>query len=591
MENPIGDGLTAFEAALGRLDAALAPYAELHGEVFAESQAWRDLLTYKLVPHMAGTGCLVAAVTGGTNTGKSTVFNLLVGRTASPMASTAAATCHPVLAANARRAAESLDAKLVPEFKPRTLDVAAHATDPALPAEALFVVRDDSLPDHLVLMDTPDVDSIMRQNWEVTAHLRAAGDVMIAVITGEKYKDDRVVQFFRQAAASGRVIVPVMNKANPANDFAVARRQLADFCADVGTDSPVFVIPHDFSIGDNLQTPVRALDGALELRAHLESLDVAAIKSRVYEGTVARFIADAESFLGRLEAAAEPLREVDDALAGLVDAAAETYDPVPGREVGGLFHAYVQSKRGPIRRTIGATSATVVRGAGALTRAVRGAFVRRATLEAPDTPAANAADDALRALHRDAVERIARDLVAECADRARTFGQPARGIIGDRFAELDAEAACAAVSAEALHPGPLSEAFEQHAQKTLDAWWQDHKGRRRALEALDAVLSVMPAAIAAPIALHTGGLGAAEAAVFLGPFAAQFVARVMEYQFGDALFDFLSPWKKEQRARLRGALAAHVAGAGLAPLHAALGAMQGEPLDTMRSALESCRNR
>ena len=54
----------------------------------------------------------------------------------------------------------------------------------------------------------------------------------------------------------------------------------------------------------------------------------------------------------------------------------------------------------------------------------------------------------------------------------------------------------------------------------LDTWWEDHKGRRRALEALDAVLAVMPAAIAAPIALHTGGLGAAEAAVFLGPFAA-----------------------------------------------------------------------
>jgi len=591
MDNPIGEGLTAFESALDRLDDAIAPFPDVHAEVFADTQAWRDLLTYKLVPHMAGAGCLVAAVTGGTNTGKSTVFNVLVSHFASPIANTAAATCHPVLAANGRRAAESLDGKLVPEFEPHPLDDAMQATDASLSMNALFVVREDSLPDHLVLMDTPDVDSIMRQNWEVAAHLRAAGDVLVAVITGEKYKDDRVVEYFRKAAASSRVIVPVMNKANPAEDFGVARKQVADFCSDVGVEGPAFVIGHDFAIADNLARPIQALDGGPDLRRYLESLDVTAIKSRVYDGTVARFVEDAEGFLASLDKAAEPLREVASTFTGLIATSSKKYEPVPGKDVGGLFHAYVQSKRGPIRRTIGATSATVVRGAGAMGRAIRGAVVRRATLEGDDAAPAKAADDAVRALHREAIESIVRDVISECADRARTFGSPARDIVGERFAELDADAACAAVCEEVLQPGPLSEAFEKHAKKMLDAWWEDHKGRRRALEALDAVLAVMPAAIAAPIALHTGGLGAAEAAVFLGPFAAQFVTRVMEFQFGDALFDFLSPWKKEQQESLRDSLTRHVVNAGLGPLQTALGAMEGENLDTMRSALESCRNR
>ena len=86
-------------------------------------------------------------------------------------------------------------------------------------------------------MDTPDVDSIDKRNWEVADHIRAAGDVLVAVVTGEKYKDDRVIQYFKEAAASGRMLIPVMNKANPADDFDVARKQLKEFCNDVGIEA------------------------------------------------------------------------------------------------------------------------------------------------------------------------------------------------------------------------------------------------------------------------------------------------------------------------------------------------------------------
>ncbi len=586
MENPIGKGLAAFQAALERLDDALRPSPGLHERVFTGTQPWRDLLTYKLVPHMAGEGCLVAAVTGGTNTGKSTVFNLLIGQPASPIVNTAAATCHPVLAANVRRSAECLDSKLVPEFKPRPLETPAQATDSSLPAEALFVVREDSLPDRLVIMDTPDVDSIEKRNWDVAAHLRAAGDVIIAVITGEKYKDERVVDFFRQAVAADRIVVPVMNKANPDNDFAVARKQLEEFLKDSGAAGPCFVIAHDFRIGENLRRPIASLDGAPDLRAHLESLDVPAIKSRVYHGTVRRFADQAEAFLDAVKMDAAGLAQIAGAFHGLAGVAAEGYDPVPGKEVGGLFHAFVQSKRGPVRRTIGATSATVVRGASAAGRFIRSAFVRRATLDAPEV---DRAEDALHAAHREIIVRITRDLAANCAERARTIGAPARDMIGDRFDRLDAAEAAEAVATEVLQAGSVSEAFDRHARQMLETWWNDHKGRRRALEALDAVLAVMPAAIAAPFALHTGGLGAAEAVVIAGPVMAQFATRVMEYQFGDALFDFLSPWKAEQQARLRDALLRHVVGAGAETLDNAVESMHRADID-LRSALDTCRN-
>ena len=165
--------MSNFEGAFDKLRAALGANEGMRDSVFEATQEWSDLLTYKLVPHLAGDGCLVAVVAGGTNTGKSTVFNLLVGEAASPVLNTAAATCHPVIAANERRHAECLESKLVPEFSPKPLENGEGPTNPDLSRDALFVRRVDSLPGHLVVMDTPDVDSIDWRNWEVADYIRS----------------------------------------------------------------------------------------------------------------------------------------------------------------------------------------------------------------------------------------------------------------------------------------------------------------------------------------------------------------------------------------------------------------------------------
>ncbi|MCH9001909.1 MAG: hypothetical protein IIC02_04980, partial [Planctomycetes bacterium] len=119
-------------------------------------------------------------------------------------------------------------------------------------------------------------------------------------------------------------------------------------------------------------------------------------------------------------------------------------------------------------------------------------------------------------------------------------------------------------------------------------WWRDQKGKRRALQALDTVLAVMPAAIAAPIAMHTGGVGVSEAVVIAGPLAAQFLTRVMEYQFGDALFNFLSPWKKEQQQTLKAALQSHLTKPCAPSLYAALEALEGDIMVRLRRSLDRC---
>ncbi len=585
MENPIGVALTTFEAELGSLRRSLTLYPKVADALFDGAQPWTELLRYKLVPHFRGPGCLFAALVGGTNTGKSTVFNVLVGRAISPVVPTAAATCRPVLAANALRCSECLESRLVPEFMPLPLKNSDDPVNPKTPSKALFVALVDDLPDHLVVMDTPDVDSIDKQNWEVAEHIRAAGDVLVAVVTGEKYKDDRVVQFFREAVQSGRIVLPLMNKADPANEFDVARQQLADFCKDVGTAGPCFIVAYNPELAENFDAPISALDGNERLRDHLERLDVPAIKRRVFSTTVRHFADRAGQFLDSVgtmaNATDRALREMDNAASNF----AGKYDPAPGAAVGGLFHAYVQSKRGPIRRTIGATSAGIVKTTSAIGRGVAKAFRRRALLEGQtaDTPMAHYEQ------HRRAIERIVRDFAAELINKARGLNEPLRSVALISTQTWDAEAAAQAVVKEALKTNDVSQAFRDHARHTLDAWWNDHKGKRRVLESLDIMLALAPAAIAAPIAMHTGGIGASEAAIAIGPVAAQFVTRVMELQFGDAMFDFLSPWKKEQQALLERALRQHVSDPMTQRLRELSSLLEGATVDQLRKAQQTCQ--
>ncbi len=583
MMERIGEPLEAFERALDAFRGEAARFPEVSARLFEGSRDWIDLLTYKLVPHLAGEGCLVAVVAGGTNTGKSTIFNVLAGVALSPVVNTAAATCHPVLAANERRRAQCLQAKLVPEFAPLPLGDGGGPTDREATATALYVGLASSLPDHLVIMDTPDVDSIDTRNWEIADHIRAAGDVMLALITGEKYRDERVVAFFREALAAGRLVLPVMNKANPANDFDVARKQLAEFMSDTRAQGPCFVVGHDFDIASKPDVRVAGIDGGPDLREYLETRDVAAIKESVFGDTVRKFAASAGEFVDLIDSTARDIRAIIRDMESSATKHAAEYDPAPGSAVGGLFHEFVQSKRGPVRRMIGSASTTLFRGVSAVGKRISGALLKRIRLEGGD------ADENIEERHARQAMQLARECAARCIERAGRSQGPLRGMLSAAVDAFDTNTSVQAAAAGAAVGGPVSETFRAHAMRTLDAWWEDHKNRRKVLEGLDVLLAAMPAAIAAPISLYTGGVGASEAVVFIGPIAAQFVTRVMEYQFGDAMFDFLSPWKREQQARLAESLKLHVVRPLTRELEACLAVLEGEHARELRRRQAECR--
>ncbi len=81
---------------LDRALRALAPLAAAAGVAPPAGQEWFDLLRNKLLAQLDLPPLLVVAIVGGTNIGKSVIFNLLAGEVASASSPLAAGTKHPV---------------------------------------------------------------------------------------------------------------------------------------------------------------------------------------------------------------------------------------------------------------------------------------------------------------------------------------------------------------------------------------------------------------------------------------------------------------------------------------------------------------
>src|SRR5260221_3350405 len=119
---------------------------------------WYESLHRKLIPQLAGQPFIVAAVVGGTNIGKSVIFNHLAGGRVSATSPLASGTKHPVCLVPA--GFESCH-DLAAIFQGFELVEWARA-DAALentPDHRLFWKTSAELPHNLLVLDTPDIDS------------------------------------------------------------------------------------------------------------------------------------------------------------------------------------------------------------------------------------------------------------------------------------------------------------------------------------------------------------------------------------------------------------------------------------------------
>ncbi len=294
-------GALTFAAWAGRvvelcdIVSGLEPLAVDLGLPMPTDTDWYGALLGKLRPQVSRNPVLVVAVCGGTNTGKSLITNTLVGAEISRSLPEAARTIHPVASLPRGLASDGGLAGLFPGFELAEWT----SDDDALDASRgdVLVWREDptgNQPARLVILDTPDIDGTLRENWRRAELVRDAADVLVAVLTQQKYNDAAVREFFTAAAASDKAVIVVFNMV----DWPRQRERLGGWLATFATETgvkplAVYAAPHDFAAAESGRIALHAVpelgaDGReVSLSERLAESDYDGLKRRAMAGALA----------------------------------------------------------------------------------------------------------------------------------------------------------------------------------------------------------------------------------------------------------------------------------------------------------------
>ena len=210
-----------------------------------QGREWYDLLQQKLLPQLQEDSHLIVAVVGGTNIGKSVIFNHLARSKASASSPLASGTKHPVCLVPEQF--HNLD-QLKSYFEGFELYEWKQSEAALEDAEEhrLFWRNSSEVPGNLIILDTPDIDSDAPVNWHRADYIRRSADVLIAVLTQQKYNDAVVKQFFRKAAAEEKTAIVVFNQCMLPDDDAYWPIWLETFTSETNiTPESVYLAPND----------------------------------------------------------------------------------------------------------------------------------------------------------------------------------------------------------------------------------------------------------------------------------------------------------------------------------------------------------
>ncbi|ATB43964.1 hypothetical protein CYFUS_009445 [Cystobacter fuscus] len=490
---------TALESAL-----SLLPSPEHFVEEGDADTARRlhERLRRDLLPRLGGTDAplLLVAIAGPNNVGKSTLFNALVGTPLSParpeggLTKQCLAAAHPDTWTGALR-----------DFLTRRYDIVLVApgetapVDQPGPAGRLYLVLADAVPRGLVVMDTPDFDSVYRDNRERAEALLVTVDVLVFVVSRQTYQNAALVDFLRTAVGHGHPYLLVYNEATREE---TARGHLEKLAADVGHPALArYLAPHQPEVeAGEKPLATHPLDGGPSLSALLGKPEhTRALKARALEASLRDARADMERLAeASTRAAREPerlRRRLRHELLGVGRAAALKAVPADvlveafrdELDARSAFHRYV---RLPFRGL--ATALTF------LSRQVRRSFTGP---EPTTAPVAQATEDTLRDGVRRLVEGLAPEVAAwrgEAATRellAQTLG-PAT------LARLDEP-----LDVEGLQSRPEEREGLYGFCRGLVAQELHGGAREEMLQTLATLVYSVPSGAAAAVTVATGGLG------------------------------------------------------------------------------------
>ncbi len=461
-----------------------------------------ERLRRDLLPRLGGADAplLLVAIAGPNNVGKSTLFNALVGTTLSPARPEGGLTKQCLAATHPDAWTGSLKDFLTSRYDivPVASGEAAPVDQPG-PSGRLYLVLAEAVPRGLVVMDTPDFDSVYRDNRERAEALLVTVDVLAFVVSRQTYQNAALVDFLRAAVGHGRPYLLVYNEATREE---VARGHLDKLASDVGHPPLArYLAPHQPEVEAG-ETPLAThpLDGAPRLATLLgEAEHARALKAQALAASLRDARAEMEQLARAATAAGrEPERlrqrvrhelltvgEHAALKAVPADVLLEAFrDELDARSA---FHRYV---RLPFRGL--ATALTFV------SRQVRRSF----TGPEPTTPPVlQVTDDTLRDGVRRSVEVFAPEVAAWHGD-ART-----RELLAEAFGPANLARLDEPLGFEALHAHAADRASLYDFCRGLVATELQGGMREEVLQGLTTLVYSVPSGAAAVVTVASGGFG------------------------------------------------------------------------------------
>ncbi len=207
-----------------RLENAIAGVT--NRPVFSSIELYRN----KISVVMSHT--VVVAAIGGVKAGKSTVFQSLCKNLKAAKTGVEHLTHRPLAYSRHGLVPSTLQiSELFPEFDVLMTDSAESATRTDVPANRLWWMIDESAPEGMIFIDSPDLNSMQEINRELAFRLSKASDIIFLVMLGgaNAYAAD-IKKFASEALQMGRMVVPVLTKMD---DEKSARIVLDEFCREM----------------------------------------------------------------------------------------------------------------------------------------------------------------------------------------------------------------------------------------------------------------------------------------------------------------------------------------------------------------------
>ncbi len=539
-----------FSTTFREVRAALEPLRDSN----EDAAAALDLLERDLLPRSAGGDAyLVVGIVGPNNAGKSALFNALVGRDLSPSMPTGGATRRLVGALHPDLLSKLHSEPTLARFRLREIAAipAQQATERTEDPSEVLVATDSALPKHVMLIDTPDFDSILDDNRLASESLLAVADLVIAVVTRHSYQNRAVVEFLEGWFAHGRPWVLVYNEAV---DRDTAEAHSAKLAGDVGTPPLArFWAPHDLHVqtGEKPLAPSALDDSERTLQTLLFDLDeITEVKVRAFEAAQARLrdllsrLSDSLRAQSRdartiLQVAEEAARQAGLRIASTAMPSApfaEAFRNVLDRRTNFLSRGWRKTLR-QLRLGIESMPAALFG-----TRQPEKDELRLEKIES----------EALRSVWPSFWEELVRDLGPEARHRARTRASIGIAALLDADLGQDsrtAQARQAASTAIQAKPPAKIESFRQECEKLVEAALDD-RGFDIDIQAAADVATLVPIALAAAVIVNTAGLGSDVAAAGGGAVSTFLVEKYYHLLGRDVLLEAQRRWTEMRGTEL-----------------------------------------